>query len=158
LEERPGSAESVASSVPRFPEPVLRVFAKDFAGHALEHLPQAAKYHSIDEFRSYLADRLRFNAHATRVPFADYIVNRFFPANVFNEDLPLFAAAAQGDPAFGEGLFYLTCRTEKLLALVAEEVVFPSVAQGGTSRTRLGKYILTKFPRSKSVDEMVGAV
>lgn len=145
-------------SVPRFPEPVLRVFAKDFAGHALRHLPHAARYHSTDEFRTYLANTLRFNAHATRVRFAEYIVNRFFPGKVFNEDLPLFAAATEGQRALGEGLFYLTCRTEKLLALVAEEVVFPSLAQGGVSRARLGEYMHAKFPRSKSVDEMIGSI
>jgi hypothetical protein len=152
------AAERTASSVPRFPEPALRVFAKDFAGHALQHLPQAAKYHSIDEFRSYLTDRLRFNAHATRVRFAEYIVNRFFPGKVFNDDLPQFAAATEGQQALGDGLFYVTCKTEKLLALVAEEVVFPSLAQGGTTRARLAEYIHTKFPQSKSTDEMVGAV
>src|SRR5947209_15237955 len=43
---------------PRFPEPVLRVYAKDFADHALQHLPQAAKYEGVDEFRNYLAEKL----------------------------------------------------------------------------------------------------
>jgi hypothetical protein len=67
------------SSPPRFAEPVLRVYAKDFADHALQHLPQAAKYNSIENFRNYLADKLRFNSEATRRRSANYIVSRFFP-------------------------------------------------------------------------------
>src|SRR5205807_2471043 len=102
---------------------------------------QAARYHSVEEFRKYLSERLRFNSEATRRRSANYIVSRFFPGEVFNEDLPAFATAAAGKPALGEALFYLTCRTEKIVSLVAEEVVFPSLAQGGVSRTRLREYI-----------------
>src|SRR5262249_52468944 len=43
---------AVPSAPPRFAEPVLRVYAKDFADHALQHLPQAVKYHSVEGFAS----------------------------------------------------------------------------------------------------------
>ena len=160
LQEQPGSAESTASSVPRFPEPALRVFAKDFADHALQHLPQAAKYHSIDEFRSYLTDRLRFNSQATRVRFAEYIVSRFFPGKVFNDDLPLFAAATAGTAsARRRPLLPDMQNREASCSLVAEEVVFPSLAQGGVSRARLaGVHPARSSLDSKSADEMVGAI
>jgi DNA repair protein RadC len=150
------SSEAVAAvppTTPRFPEPTLRVYAKDFADHALQHLPQAVKYHTVDEFRDYLTGKLRFNSQATRRRSANYIVSRFFPGEVYNDDLPPFAAAA-GKPALGEALFYLTCRTEKIVSLVAEEVVFPSLAQGGVSRARLRDYIQSKFPHSKSADHI----
>ena len=139
---------------PRFAEPVLRVYAKDFADHALQHLPQAAKFHSVDEFRDYLTEKLRFNSQATRRRSANYIVSRFFPCEVFNDDLPQFAAATAGKPALGEALFYLTCRTEKIVALVAQEVVFPSLAQGGVSRNRIREFVQTQFPGSKSSDHI----
>lgn len=148
--QQPSRTEVAAP--PRFAEPVLRVYAKDFADHALQHLPQAAKYRSVDEFRNYLADKLRFNSQATRRRSANYIVSRFFPGDFYNDDLPKFAAATAGHPALGEALFYLTCRTERIVSLVAEEVVFPSLAQGGISRTRLREYIQSKFPNSKSAD------
>ena len=125
---------AAVSSLPRFAEPVLRVYAKDFADHALRHLPLAVKYHSAGDFRKYLADNLRLNSQETRRRSANYIVSRFFPGEVYNDDLPQFAAATAGKPALGEALFYLTCRTEKIVSLVAEEVVFPSLAQGGVSR------------------------
>lgn len=143
---------------PRFPEPTLRVYAKDFADHALQHLPQAAKYRSAEEFRTYLSEKLRFNSQATRRRTANYIVSRFFPDDVYNEDVPQFAAATAGTPALGEALFYLTCRTEKIVSLVAEEVVFPSLAQGGVTRTRLREYVQGKFPDSRSADHIGQAV
>jgi DNA repair protein RadC len=153
-EKAPLVEASVPLSALRFPEPTLRVYAKDFADHALLHLPQAVKCHSVEEFRNYLTDKLRFNSQATRRRTANYIVSRFFPGEVFNTDLPPFAAATEGKPALGDALFYLTCRTEKIVSLVAEEVVFPSLAQGGVSRTRLREYVQAKFPDSKSADHI----
>jgi DNA repair protein RadC len=143
---------------PRFPEPVLRVYAKDFADHALQHLPQAAKYKSVKEFRQYLADKLRFNSEATRRRSANYIVSRFFPGDEYHKDVPAFAAATAGQPALGEGLFYLTCRYERIVSLVAEEVVFPSLTLGGVSRARLRESIQGRFPDSKSVHHIATAV
>jgi DNA repair protein RadC len=140
----------IAPAAPRFPEPVLRVYAKDIADHALLHLPLAAKYKSVEAFRKYLAEKLRFNSEATRRRSANYIVSRFFPGDVYNADLPAFAAATAGQPALGEALFYLTCRTERIVSLVAEEVVFPSLALGGVSRGPIREYVQGKFPASKS--------
>ena len=114
---------------PRFIETALRVYAKDLADHALKHLPQAAKYHSVDELRDYLIESLRFNSKSTRQRNAAYLINRFFPGGVYNDDLPRFAAATDGTPAMGEALFYLTCRAEKIVAMVAEEVVFTALPQ-----------------------------
>jgi hypothetical protein len=95
-EKAPLVEASVPPSAPRFPEPTLRVYAKDFADHALLHLPQAVNCHSVEEFRNYLTDKLRFNSQATRRRSANYIVSRFFPGAVFNTDLPPFAAGHAG--------------------------------------------------------------
>jgi hypothetical protein len=156
-EERPATPESAPALPPvppRFAEPVLRVYAKDFAAHALHHLPQAAKYRSVEEFRKHLADKLRFNSEATRRRAANYIISRFFPGDLFNSDLPAFAAATAGKRALGEALFYLTCRTERIVSLVAEEVVYASLAQGGVGRTRIREFVQGYFPESKSVEHI----
>jgi hypothetical protein len=155
--EQLGSSKMEAAespSVPRFPEPILRVCAKDLADHALAHLPQAAKYHSVEEFRNYLDGTLRFNSEATRRRSANYIVSRFFPSGVYNDDLPQFARVTDRKPALGEALFYLTCRAEKIASLVAEEIVFPSLAQGGVGRNRIREYVQSKFPDSKSANDV----
>lgn len=156
--QQPETEVAISTVLPRFAEPVFRVYAKDFADHALQHLPQALQFGTVEEFRKYLAQKLRFNSEATRRRTANYIVSRFFPGEVFNDDLPQFAAATAGTPSLGEALFYLTCRTERIVSLVAEEVVFPSLAQGGVSRTRLRDYIQSKFPHSKSADDIGQAI
>jgi DNA repair protein RadC len=145
-------------SPPRFTEPTLRVYAKDFADHALQHLPQAVNCRSVEEFRKYLSEKLRFNSLPTRRRAANHIVSRFFPGEVYNDDLPQFAAATSGTPALGEALFYLTCRTERIVSLVAEEVVFPSLAQGGVTRTRIREFVQGKFPNSKSIEDIGQAI
>ncbi len=142
----------------RFPEPALRVYAKDLTQHALQVLPQTAKLRSIDEVRKYLADNLRFNSESTRRRNANYLINRYFPGELFNSDLPRFASAAAKSSALGEALFYLTCRAEKLVALVAEEIVFPALAQGGISRSRIADFVQTQFPNSKSAKQVGVAI
>jgi hypothetical protein len=62
----PETENFAPSFLPRFAEPVLREYASDFASHALQHLPQAVKYHSVEDFRDYLPEKLRFNSQATR--------------------------------------------------------------------------------------------
>jgi hypothetical protein len=158
-EQPPAVSDATGQSLPsRFPEPVLRVCAKDLADHALRHLPQAVNYRHLDDFRNYLTGKLRFNSQATRRRSANYIVSRFFPGDVYNDDLRHFAAAAAGKPALGEALFYLTCRTERIVSLVAEEIVFSSIAEGRVARTRLREYIQSKFPHSKSADQIAQSI
>lgn len=143
--------EAVAISViKRFPEPALRIYAKDLAEHALKQLPKLADCRTIDEVRSYLTDNLRFNSQATRRRNANYLINRYFPGEVVHPDVAPFAAAVEGRPALGDALFYLTCRTEKIVALVAEQIVFPSLAMGGVSRSKIRDFVQAKFPNSKS--------
>jgi hypothetical protein len=153
----PDSKEA-ALPKPRFLEPALRIYDKDLADHALKHLPQAAKYHGIDELRNYLIESLRFNSKATRQRYAAYLINRFFPGGVYNDDLPRFAAATDGAPALGEALFYLTCRAEKIVAMVAEEVVFAALAEGGVSRARIRDFVQAQFPNSKSAKDVGAAI
>jgi hypothetical protein len=137
-------------ATPRFPEPTLRVYAKDLAEHALKHLPRLGGCQSIGQIRKYLTNSLRFNSEATRRRNASYLISRYFPGEIVNSDLPAFTAAVEGKPALGEALFYLTCRTEKIVALVAEEVVFPSLALGAVPRTRIRDFAQAQFPTSKS--------
>jgi hypothetical protein len=143
---------------PRFPEPTLRVYAKDLAGHALKHVPKLSGCQSIEEVRKDLITNLRFNSEATRRRNANYLISRFFPGECVHRDVPAFAAAAEGKQALGEALFYLTGRTEKIVSLVAEEVVFPSLTEGGVSRTRIRDYVQARLPNSKSASEVGSAI
>ena len=154
LSEAPKKTKLISddSSQPRFNEPALRIYDKDFAEHSLRHLPESADFQSVEEFRGYLSQKLRFNSQATRRRAANYLVGRFFPGDIYHADLPLFAAAATGKSSLGEALFYLTCRAEKIVSLVADEIVFPSLALGGVSRSKIRDFVQSQFPKSKSVE------
>jgi len=126
------------------------VYGKDLADHAIKHIPKLADCQSIGDVRNYLIANLRFNSQATRRRNANYLISRFFPGEVVHPDVLAFAAAVEGQPALGDALFYLTCRTEKIVALVAEQIVFPSLALGGISRSKIRDFVQTQFPNSKS--------
>jgi hypothetical protein len=133
---------SPASQDRRFPaEPVLRLYDKDLADQALVVLPQASRFSNVEDYREHLARTLPFNAESTRRRAATYLTGRYFPCGIVHEDLGRFAAAAEGRAYLGDVLFYLTCRVEKIVAVVAEDVVWPSLADGGVLRTRITDYV-----------------
>ena len=142
----------------RFPEAALRIYDKDLADHALSQIPASIKFKTIGEFRDYLTEKLRFNSQATRRRAAGYLIGRYFPGETLHKDLIEFAAKTAGKPALSDALFYLTCRMEPIVASVAEEVVFPSLPQGGVARSRVLEFVQAKFPGSKSVSDMSQAI
>jgi hypothetical protein len=150
--------EPVVDSRPRFPEPALRVYGKDLADHALKHIPKLSGCQSIEDIREYLTANLRFNSLATRRRNANYLINRFFTGGVLHPDVPAFTEAVEGKHALGETLFYLTGRTEKIVSLVAEQVVYPSLAEGGVSRSRIREFVQARFPDSKSANQVGVAI
>ncbi len=143
---------------PRFPEAALRIYDKDLADHALSQIPAAIKFKTTGEFRNYLTEKLRFNSQATRRRAAGYLIGRYFPGDALHKDLIEFAAKTAGKPALSDALFYLTCRMEPIVASVAEEVVFPSLPQGGVVRSRVLEFVQAKFPGSMSVSDMSQAI
>jgi len=143
---------------PRFPEAALRIYDKDLADHALSQIPASIKFKTIGDFRDYLTEKLRFNSQATRRRAAGYLIGRYFPGETLHKDLIEFAAKTAGKPALSDALFYLTCRMEPIVASVAEEVVFPSLPQGGVARSRVLEFVQAKFPGSKSVSDMSQAI
>lgn len=151
-------AEQSPAQSPRFPEIPLRVSQKDLVEHALKVIPKAAQFESFDAFRKYLWANLRFNAVATRQRNAAYLLNRFFPGDVLFPDLTKFAEAAEGRPELGDALFYLTCRSERIVGMVAESVVWPSLPDGGVARSRIDDFVKAHFPGSKRASQVGSAI
>jgi len=153
-------APPVASprETPRFPDLNLRVYAKDFAPQALAAIPQAAEFSNVEEYRKHLAQTLPFNAVATRRRAANFLIGRYFPGDHLHPDLTQFAKAAAGKPSLPDVLFYLTCRMEKIVALVAESLVWPSLAEGSISRAKMKEFVAEKLPESKSAKQMTSAI
>ena len=156
--DTPQKSAQPPNEKPRFPEPCFRLYAKDFSPHALVGLPQASRFHDIESFREHLSKTLRFNSVATRRRAANYLIARFFPGGHLHRDLAEFAAAASGQLALADTAFYLTCRTEKIVAMTAESVVWPSLADGGVPRKRIVEFVSRQFPDSKSARQVATAI
>jgi len=156
-DRRPAPIEEPPTK-PRFTDPVPRIYDKALVEHALSHLPEAIKYTDIDSYRSYLTEKIEFNSQATRRRAAGYLIGRYFPGETLHRDLVEFAARMAGKPALSDALFYLTCRMEPIVASAANEVVFPSLPQGGVARSRVKEFVQSKFPGSKSVSDMSQAI
>lgn len=124
----------------RFESPEVRVFVTDLADQAQRFIPDAAKFSDIEDFRNYLVEKLMFNSVSTRKRNAGYLVNRFFPGQYLHSDLTSFAATV-GESNLGDVLFYLTARTERILNLVAEKVVWPSLPIGGVNRSKIRDFV-----------------
>ena len=124
----------------------------------MSHIPAAINFRTVEDYRTYLLNKIRFNSQATRQRAANYLIGRYFPGETLHRDLVEFAAATQGKPALSDALFYLTCRMEPILAAVAEEVIFPSLPEGGVARSRVLEFVQAKFPGSKSVSDMSQAI
>jgi DNA repair protein RadC len=125
---------------------------------ALQAIPKAAQFSDIASYRKHLHETLPFNAVATRKRNASYLIGRFFPCEHLHPDLVAFAAAAEGHRALGDVLFYLTCRTEKMVAIVAESLICPSLADGGLPRTRIQDFIQAHFPQFKNANDLSSAI
>lgn len=147
-----------AQSQPRLPEPMQRICSDDVSTHAMKHLPKLGGCVTVDDVREHLTENLQFNSEATRRRHANYIINRFFPEKTVHQDLLIFASAYEDTPALGEALFYLTARIEKIVALVAEEVVFPALAQGSVARSNIRDFVQTQFPESKSAKRVAASI
>ena len=149
---------ALASEVPRFPDSACRVYAKELVPQALKVVPQATRFSDINNYRKHLSKSLPFNAVATRRRNANYLISRFFPGENLHRDLVLFASAAEGHRCLGDVLFYLTCRTEKMVAMVAESLIWPSLADGSLPRSRIQDFIKAHFPKSKSAKQVSSAI
>jgi DNA repair protein RadC len=132
--------EPVAPPPTRFEAPEVRVFVTDLAEHALNLLPKAARFSDLEDYRKFLVEKLSFNSVSTRKRNANYLVNRFFPGQYLHPDLTAFAAAA-GSSRLGDVLFYLTARSERILQLVAENVVWPALPVGGVKRSKVRDFV-----------------
>lgn len=152
----PTLATSAAAN--RFPEAPLRIYTKDLVSQARKFVPKVAGFSDIAAYRTFLSENLPFNAVATRRRNANYIVGRFFPGEMLHRDLATFAASAEGHRALGDVLFYLVCRTEKMVAQAAEQLVWPSLADGGLPRSRLQDFVEAHFPQLKSGHEVSSAI
>lgn len=149
--------ESPAPPAERFEKAEIRTMVSDLADQALKLLPEAAPFGTVEEYRNFLTEKLSFNSVSTRKRNANYFINRFFPGNHLHPDLTAFATAA-GPKRLGDVLFYLTARSERLLQLVAEQVVWPAIPIGSIPRTKVRDFTKEHLQSEAAVKKSATAI
>jgi DNA repair protein RadC len=130
--------------------PGVRTYTNDLVNIFLEALPEAARFSDLISFRNYLYDHLPVNATTTRERYTQYLINRFFPDDIYHMDLVAFADAFRGTNSLKDVLFYMTAASEPILAKVANEVVWPATAKGNLSKTQLLNGVDTRLQVAKT--------
>jgi len=135
----PGSAPATARNG-------IHTFANDESANALIFLPQAARYATLEDFRTFLNERLPYNSASTRHRRANYILDRFFRDDRLDTPLTYFAAHCASAEDLKPAVFCHLLRAEPLAAKVAEELVWPALPVGRLGREDIREFVLRFLP------------
>jgi len=134
------------------------IFTNAVLKEAVALLPGAPDTESLDEIRAYLRDSLHYSAAQTRQRYASYITRRMFPNGRADAPMLSFAKAFPDSQALRDVCFYRFLKAEPLEVKVVEDLLLPSLGTGSLRRDRIRKYLLEKFPESKSIKDCGQAV
>lgn len=123
----------------------IRAYNNDLSHVALEYLPMAVNYQSVEEYAEYLDEKLPYNSGVTRKRYTRYLINRFYPEGHLNTALTDFFARNPDDASLKMVLFFETVRNEPAVQFVAEEVVWPALPTGQLARADLKKQLQRRF-------------
>ena len=124
----------------------IHTFANDESANALIFLPQAARYATLEDFRTFLNERLPYNSASTRHRRANYILDRFFRDDRLDTPLTYFAAHCASAEDLKPAVFCHLLRAEPLAARVAEELVWPALPVGRLGREDIREFVLRFLP------------
>jgi len=127
----------------------MRVFVDDEIANALEFLPQAAYFQSLEGFKQLLNEKLPYNAAETRKRRASYILDRFYFEGQVDVALTYYAAHCSSKQDLQPVVFYLAARAEPLLAKIAQEVVWPALPLAQLEREQIKEAVERFLPDAK---------
>lgn len=145
----PSSSTHLPKKKSAFKERQMRVFANDEIANSLAFLPQADNFHSLDEFKRYLYEKLPYNASETRIRRARNIVERLYPEGDINTPLTYYAARCTSQADLQPVVFYHVLKAEPIAAKIAEELIWPALPLGRVERDQVNELILRYLPEVK---------
>ncbi len=126
----------------------MRVFANDEAVNSLTFVPKVTEVRSYHQFREILESQLPYNSAETRRRRANYILERFFPAETLDTPLRVFLSHTPSTESLQAALFYHILRSEPAAKKVAEEYLYPALPTGYIEREGLREFLLTFLPQA----------
>jgi len=124
----------------------MRAFVNDEAANALIFLPQAARYATLEAFKTHLAERLPYNSASTRRRRANYMLARFYRDDKLDTPLTYFAARCASPEDLKPAIFYHLLAAEPLAARVADDLVWPALPVGRLGRRDIREFVLRLLP------------
>lgn len=128
-------------------EQSVKTYANDEIANALNYIPQAIDFQSLEDFRTFLNEELPYNAASTRHRRASYLLDRFYPEGRIDTDLTEFLKSCKSLDCLKPILFYHVLKTEPLVARVAEEFIWPALPVGYIEREALRSFVLSYLPK-----------
>jgi DNA repair protein RadC len=148
--EKSSSSSYPAKKKPAIKERQMRVFANDEIANSLAFLPQADNFQSLEEFKSYLYEKLPYNAAETRQRRARNIIERLYQEGSIDTPLTYYAARCTSQADLQPVVFYHVLKAEPIAAKIAEELIWPALPLGRVEREQVNEFILRYLPDVKS--------
>jgi DNA repair protein RadC len=127
-------------------QPSERTFTNDLAQAALDYVPLAVNFQSVESYTEHLQNVLPYNSASSRNRYASNIVNRYFADGNIQTPLTRFLGYETDKASWQTVLFYETAKVERTLKLVAEKNIWPALPAGKITREQLRNYLATLFP------------
>jgi len=133
----------------------MRVFTNDEVANTLALLPNAPRFEKVADFKQYLNEKLPYNSADTRRRRAQYIVERFFPANDLNIPLTYYLSQSTSQSDLKPVIFYHLLQAEPIVAKVADELVWPALPVGRIERDQMREFVARYLPDASASSQAI---
>jgi hypothetical protein len=136
---------SVKTTKPPKQQTVSRTFTNDLAQAALDYVPMATQFETIESYKAHLLTVLPYNSDSSRKRYASNLINRYFSAGLLKTPM-IQLMGYEKDPASRQAiLFYETVKVEDTLRAVAEKSIWPALPAGKIAREQLRNFLISMF-------------
>jgi len=141
-------------------EQPLETFVDDEAANALIMVPRAADFDSYEGYHAFLLKRMPYNSASTRKRRAQFVLQRYFANGEIDTPLTYYATHCQSQLDLKPAIFYQTLKAERLVAKVAEELVWPNLPNGRVERSQLEEFVAQALPgiSKSSLNKVIPAI
>jgi len=122
-----------------------RTFTNDLAQAALDYVPLATKFETLESYKQHLLDVLPYNSESSRKRYASNLINRYFPNGMLQTPMIQFMGYDKEQASRQAILFYETVKVEDTLKAVAEKSIWPALPAGKIAREQLRNFLVSMF-------------
>ena len=138
------STVKAASKTAKQP-PFGRTFTNDLAQAALDYVPLATQFETVESYKQHLLGVLPYNSDSSRRRYASNLINRYFPTGTLQTPMIQFMDYEKDRASQQAVLFYETVKVEDTLKAIAEKSIWPALPAGKITREQLRNFLTSMF-------------